>query len=111
MNFSNRLPAVPIGIVVIVALLGYMVAQARLKNPEPSPNSSASIFIKGKHYRVKILNTFGITQRFATCSPQDSRDNWVKCSGILFKADGSQEAKYEAWLNTEHLNFVEEIVE
>ena len=109
MNFSTRPTAMLIGSALVVALLGYMVAHASLKNAEPSPNSSASIFVKGQNYRVKILNTFGITQRIATCSVQDSRDNWVKCSGTLFKADGKPEGNYVAWLNSEHLNFVEEL--
>jgi len=108
MNISNRPTAILIGSAFVVALLGYNVAHARRKNTEPSPNSSASIFIKGKNYRVKILNTFGITQRFASCSPQDTRDNWVKCSGTVYKVDGTPEGKYVAWLNTDHLNFVEE---
>jgi hypothetical protein len=85
-----------------------MVAQASLKTTEASANASASIFIKDKNYRVRILNTFGIVQRIATCTPQDTKDNWVKCSGTLYKVDGTPEAKYVAWLNTDHLNFVEE---
>jgi len=101
------------GFVLVAGLTGFFVAQAKhspeaLRAASPNLNSSSAIFTKDKTYRLKLLQTFGITQRWVDCKVLDTRDNWVKCDGIVYDLNGKPEDKFVGWLNTEYISWVQE---